>query len=60
MNMMTIGGIALAILAIINITTSMMNFLGVKIEFYGSYLILVVAILIFYGVLPHDPTNYFT
>ena len=48
MNMMTIGGIALAILAIINITTSMMNFLGVKIEFYGSYLIWVVAILIFY------------
>lgn len=58
MNMMNIAGILIAIIAINYIVSLVMNFLGVKIQFYGSYLIWIFAILIFWTVLP-GPINYF-
>tara|TARA_B110000858_G_scaffold152751_1_gene174068 strand:+ start:622 stop:810 length:189 start_codon:yes stop_codon:yes gene_type:complete len=60
MSMMQIAGILIAIIAIVNITSLIMNFLGVSIESYASYLIWIVAMLLFYGILPHEPVNYFT
>ena len=58
--MMQIAGLIIAIIAIINITSLVMTFLGVGIESYASYLIWIVAILLFYGILPHEPVNYFS
>ena len=58
MNMMTIAGIFIAILAINYIVTLVMNFLGIQLQFYGSYLLWIFAILLFWGFLP-EPVNYF-
>ena len=60
MSMLHIAGIIIAIIAIVNITSLVMTFLGVGIESYGSYLIWIVAILLFFAILPGEPTNYFT
>jgi hypothetical protein len=60
LSMMQIAGLIIAIIAIINITSLVMTFLGVGIESYASYLIWIVAILLFYGILPHEPVNYFS
>ena len=38
--------------------TLVMNFLGIELQFYGSYLLWVCAILLFWGFLP-GPVNYF-
>lgn len=59
MNMMNIAGIIIAIIAINYIVSLVMNFLGVEIQFYGSYLLWIFAILIFWAILP-GPVNYFT
>lgn len=58
MNMMNIAGILIAIIAINYIVSLVMNFLGVELQFYGSYLLWIFAILIFWAVLP-GPVNYF-
>tara|TARA_B100001059_G_scaffold195085_1_gene199464 strand:+ start:154 stop:336 length:183 start_codon:yes stop_codon:yes gene_type:complete len=58
MSMMNIAGIIIAIIAINYITTLVMTFMGIELEFYGSYLLWIVAILLFWGVLP-GPVNYF-
>ena len=55
---MNIAGIIIAIIAINYITTLVMTFMGIELEFYGSYLLWIVAILLFWGVLP-GPVNYF-
>ena len=55
---MKIAGILIAILAINYIVTLVMNFLGIELQFYGSYLLWVCAILLFWGFLP-GPVNYF-
>jgi hypothetical protein len=59
-SMLQLGGMIIAIIAIINITTMVMNFMGVSVEFYASYLIWIVAILLFFCVLPTQSTNYFS
>lgn len=58
MNLMKIAGILIAIVAINYIVTLVMNFLGIELQFYGSYLLWVCAILLFWGFLP-GPVNYF-
>jgi hypothetical protein len=50
--MIQIGLFIIAIIAFINITSLIMSFLGVGIESYANYLIWVVALMIFYIVLP--------
>jgi len=57
--MLHIAGILIAIIAIVNITSMVMTFLGVGIESYASYLIWIIAILLFFAILPSEPTNYF-
>jgi len=59
MDMMTIAKIIIALIAINYIVNLVMNFLGVKVEFYGSYLLWIFALLIFWVILP-QPVNYFT
>ena len=59
MSMMHIAGIVIAIIAIVNITSMVMTFLGVGIESYASYLLWIVAILLLFAILPSEPTNYF-
>ena len=56
---MAIAKIIIALIAINYIVNLVMNFLGVKVEFYGSYLLWLFALLIFWAILP-QPTNYFT
>jgi len=51
--MLQIGLFIIAILAIINITSIVMSFLGIGIESYANYLIWVVVLMIFYIVLPN-------
>jgi|UniRef100_A0A6C0CZ15 hypothetical protein len=58
MNMMNIAVIFIAIIAINYIVTMVMNFLGVELEVYGSYLLWLFAIILFWGFLP-GPENYF-
>jgi len=58
-SMLHIAGILIAIIAIVNITSMVMTFLGVGIESYASYLIWIIAILLFFAILPSKPTNYF-
>lgn len=58
MNMMNIAVIFIAIIAINYIVTMVMNFLGVELQFYGSYLLWLFAIILFWGFLP-GPINYF-
>jgi len=58
MSMMNIACIIIAIIAINYITTLVMTFMGIEIQFYGSYLLWIVAILLFWGFLP-GPVNYF-
>jgi hypothetical protein len=59
MNMIHIAMIFVAIVAINIIVTSVMNFLGVELQSYGSYLLWLFAIIIFWGFLPGQ-TNYFS
>jgi len=58
--MLQLGGMIIVIIAIINITTMVMNFMGVSVEFYASYLMWIIAIILFFSVLPNQSTNYFT
>jgi len=57
--MATVAVIILSIFAINYVVTMVMNFLGVELQFYGSYLIWLIVLLIFWGVLP-EPVNYFS
>jgi len=50
--MLQLGLLIIAIIAFINITSLVMSFLGIGIESYANYLIWVVALMIFYIVLP--------
>jgi hypothetical protein len=59
LNMLQIAGVLIAIIALVNITSIVMTFLGIGIESYASYLIWIVAILLFFTILPGEPTNYF-
>lgn len=59
MKMATVAIIILSIFAINYVVTMVMNFLGVELQFYGSYLIWIIVLLIFWGVLP-EPVNYFS
>jgi hypothetical protein len=58
MTMMNIATIIIAILAINYIVSMTMNFLGIGIQVYGSYMLWIFAIILFWGFLP-QPTNYF-
>lgn len=59
MKMKTIAIIILSIFAINYVITMIMNFLGVELQFYGSYMIWFIVLLIFWGILP-EPVNYFS
>lgn len=59
LNMLQIAGVLIAIIALVNITSIVMTFLGIGIESYASYLIWIIAILLFFAILPSEPTNYF-
>jgi hypothetical protein len=58
MNMINVALIFIAIIVINQIVTMVMNFLGVEIQFYGSYLLWIFAIILFWGFLPKQ-INYF-
>jgi len=58
MKMLNIALIFIAIIAINQIVTMVMNFLGIEIQFYGNYLLWLFAIILFWGFLP-GPVNYF-
>jgi hypothetical protein len=58
MNMMHIAVIFIAIIAINYIVTTIMNFLGIELQVYGSYLLWLFAIILFWGFLPVS-VNYF-
>lgn len=58
MTMMNIATIIIAIIAINYIVSMTMNFLGIGIQVYGSYMLWIFAIILFWGFLP-QPTNYF-
>ena len=58
MTMINIATIIIAILAINYIVSMTMNFLGIGIQVYGSYMLWIFAIILFWGFLP-QPTNYF-
>jgi hypothetical protein len=60
MSMLHIAGIIIAIIAIVNITSLVMTFLGVGIESYASYLLWIVAVLLLFAILPSEPINYFS
>ena len=49
----------IGVLALYYIITTIMDFLGVPIVFYSSYLMWFIALIIFWGVIP-KPENYFT
>jgi len=55
---MNIAVIIIAIIAINYIVTMVMNFLGVGVEVYGSYLLWIFALILFWGILPGQD-NYF-
>ena len=52
MKLSTIGSIILAIIVMYYTISQVMNFLGINIEFYGSYMMCFFAIIIFWGFLP--------
>tara|TARA_B100000508_G_C11433478_1_gene264674 strand:+ start:171 stop:425 length:255 start_codon:yes stop_codon:yes gene_type:complete len=49
----------IAILGLYYIITTIMDFLGIPIVFYSSYLMWFVALLILWAIIP-KPENYFT
>ena len=52
---MTTIGIRLAVIILLYYVVSLfMNFLGINIEFYGSYLLWFFAIILFWGFLPEQ------
>lgn len=58
MKMTTIGLILVAIIVINQLISLIMNFLGIELQFYGSYLFWLFAVILFWGFLP-EPVNYF-
>lgn len=58
MKMTTIAYILLSIIVINYLVSLIMQFLGVEVQFYGSYLLWFIALLLFWGFLPETP-NYF-
>lgn len=57
--MTTIAYILIAIIAINYLISLIMTFLGIEVQFYGSYLLWVFAIVLFWAFLP-EPENYFS
>jgi len=52
--MTTIGMILLVIVLLYYVVSMTMNFLGINIEFYGSYLLWFIALILFWGFLPGE------
>lgn len=59
MKMTTIAYILIAIITINYLISLIMTFLGVDVQFYGSYLLWFFALILFWGFLP-GPVNYFS
>jgi len=58
MKMTTIAYILISIIIINYLVSIIMKFLGVEVQFYGSYLLWFIAVILFWGFLPEAP-NYF-
>lgn len=58
MKMTTIAYILISIIVINYLVSLVMQFLGVGVQFYGSYLLWFIALLLFWGFLP-ETSNYF-
>ena len=58
MKMTTIAYVLISVIVINYLVSMIMQFLGVEVQFYGSYLLWVIAIILFWGFLPENP-DYF-
>lgn len=58
MKMTTIAYVLISVIVINYLVSIIMQFLGVEVQFYGSYLLWVIAIILFWGFLPENP-DYF-
>jgi len=58
MKMTTIAYILIGAIVMNYLVSLIMQFLGVEVQFYGSYLLWILALLLFWGFLPENP-NYF-
>jgi len=56
--MTTIAYILIGAIVMNYLVSLIMQFLGVEVQFYGSYLLWILALLLFWGFLPENP-NYF-
>lgn len=56
--MTTIAYVLISVIVINYLVSMIMQFLGVEVQFYGSYLLWVIAIILFWGFLPENP-DYF-
>jgi hypothetical protein len=56
--MTTIAYVLISVIVINYLVSIIMQFLGVEVQFYGSYLLWVIAIILFWGFLPENP-DYF-
>ena len=57
-SMIQLGMLVLAIIAIQLLTTTIMNFLGIGVQYYGIYLFWFIVLAIFYFILP-QPIKFF-
>ena len=58
MKMTTIAYVLISVIVINYLVSIIMQFLGVEVQVYGSYLLWVIAIILFWGFLPENP-DYF-
>lgn len=58
MKLSTLAILFVSLFLINYIVSMIMNFLGIDIQFYGSYLLWVIVLLIFWAILP-EPIKYF-
>lgn len=52
--------IILSLVSVIYITTTILSFFGIGAEVYGIYLVILIAIILFYGVLSEKRGDLFT
>tara|TARA_B110000967_G_scaffold6733_1_gene6745 strand:- start:4618 stop:4809 length:192 start_codon:yes stop_codon:yes gene_type:complete len=57
-SMIQLGVLVLSIIAIQLLTTTVMNFVGIGVQYYGIYLMWFIVLAIFYFILP-QPTKFF-
>lgn len=57
-SMIQLGMLVLSIIAIQLLTTTIMKFLGIGVQYYGIYLFWFIVLAIFYFILP-QPINFF-